>query len=414
METRCSTFTRSGIQTRLQAMNKVWALWLQGLILLTLMAASSAPTPLYGIYREHWGFSAITLTVVFGVYAASVLLALLVLGSVSDHIGRRPVIIGALLLDAVSMWIFLTAADVPALIAARLLQGLATGAATSALAAGLVDLDRQRSPLVNSVAPMVGLAFGALGASVLIQYAPAPLQLTFIVLAAILIVLALIACFLPETAGRRPGLLAAMRPTITVPIHAWRVLWLVAPIDIAAWALGGFYLSLGPTLTRQISGMDAPVVGGVMVFALTASAAITTLVLRAWQPQRMVRFSAVMLLLGIGITLGSIHAGSVGLLFIGTVLAGTGFGMGFLGALRTLLPVAQPHERAGLMAAFYILSYLSFSLPVIIAGILVNTLGLTTASYWYGGGLMCLAAAALLGTRLYRTGDVAARPSGTR
>jgi hypothetical protein len=88
--------------------------------------------------------------------------------------------------------------------------------------------------------------------------------------------------------------------------------------------------------------------------------------------------------------------------------------MGFLGALRTLLPVAQPHERAGLMAAFYILSYLSFSLPVIIVGILVNTLGLTAASYWYGGGLMCLAAAALVGTRLYRTGDVAARPSGAR
>ncbi|MDN5843993.1 MAG: MFS transporter, partial [Alcaligenaceae bacterium] len=321
------------------------------------MAASSAPTPLYGIYRESWGFSAITLTIVFGVYAASILLALLILGSVSDHIGRRPVIVGALLLDAASMWIFLTATAVPALIAARLLQGLATGAATSALAAGLVDLDRQRSPLVNSVAPMIGLAFGALGASVLVQFAPAPMQLTFAVLAAILVVLALAACFLPETAGKHPGLLAAMRPAITVPAQAWRVLWLIAPIDIASWALGGFYLSLGPTLTRQISGMDAPVIGGVIVFALTASAAITTPMLRAWPPQRMVRFSAITLLSGIGTTLGSVYVGSGLLLFLGTVVAGTGFGMGFLGALRTLLPVAQPHERAGLMAAFYILSY---------------------------------------------------------
>lgn len=407
MQTRCSALPPPDTQARLQPMNQERALWLQGAILLTFMAASSAPTPLYGIYRESWGFSAITLTIVFGVYAASVLLALLVLGSVSDHIGRRPVIIGALLLDAVSMWIFLTAAAVPALIAARLLQGLATGAATSALAAGLVDLDRRRSPLVNSVAPMVGLALGALGASILVQFAPAPMRLTFIVLAATLVILALLACFLPETAGRRPGLLAAMRPTVTVPAPAWRVLWLIAPVDVAAWALGGFYLSLGPTLTRQISSMDAPVVGGVIVFALTASAAITTLALRAWPPQRMVRFSAITLMSGIGMTLASIYVASGLLLFVGTVLAGTGFGLGFLGALRTLLPVARPHERAGLMAAFYILSYLSFSLPVILAGVLVNTMGLAVASYWYGGVLMLLAAAALIGTSLSPIVDVA-------
>src|SRR6185312_2685968 len=407
MQTRCSALPRPDTQDRLQPMNQERALWLQGVILLTFMAASSAPTPLYGIYRESWGFSAITLTIVFGVYAASVLLALLVLGSVSDHIGRRPVIIGALLLDAVAMWIFLTAAAVPALIAARLLQGLATGAATSALAAGLVDLDRRRSPLVNSVAPMVGLALGALGASILVQYAPAPMRLTFIVLAATLVILALLACFLPETAGKRPGLLAAMRPVISVPARAWRVLWLIAPVDVAAWALGGFYLSLGPTLTRQISAMDAPVVGGVIVFALTASAAITTLTLRAWPPQRMVRFSAITLMSGIGMTLGSIYVGSGVLLFAGTVLAGTGFGLGFLGALRTLLPVAGPHERAGLMAAFYILSYLSFSLPVILAGVLVNTMGLAVASYWYGGVLILLAATALIGTSLSPMVDVA-------
>ncbi|HUH39853.1 MAG TPA: MFS transporter [Castellaniella sp.] len=395
-------------------MNKETALWLQGLILLMLMAASSAPTPLYGIYRDSWGFSAITLTIVFGVYAASLLLALLILGSASDHIGRRPVIVGALLLDAASMWIFLSATAVPALIAARLLQGLATGAATSALAAGLVDLDRRRSPLVNSVAPMLGLALGALGASLLVQFAPAPMQLTYAVLIVILTALALVACFLPETAGRRPGLLAAMRPIITVPAGAWRVLWLIAPIDIAAWALGGFYLSLGPTLTRQISGMDAPVMGGVMVFALTVSAAITTLILRSWPPQRMVRFSATTLMSGIGLTLASVYMASGFLLFVGTVVAGTGFGLGFLGALRSLLPVAQAHERAGLMAAFYILSYLSFSVPVIIAGILVNVMGLAAASYWYGGGLMFLAAAALIGSHAHSLRYLMGKPCSKR
>lgn len=399
MEARRLSPSSAGAQPRLPTMNRKAALGLQALVLLTFMAASSAPTPLYGIYRDSWGFSAIMLTVVFGVYAISVLLALLMFGSISDHIGRRPVIVGALLLDAVSMAVFMTATAVPALIVARLLQGLATGAATSALAAGLVDLDHQRSPLINSVAPMIGLAVGALGASILVQFAPAPMQLTFFVLAVLLLVQALGACFLPETAAQRPGILAAMLPVVTVPAHAWRILFLVAPIDIAAWALGGFYLSLGPTLTRHVTGVDAPVMGGVMVFALTASAALAVLLLRSWPARRMVTFGAGALVLGVTTTLGGVVAGSGGLFFVGTAVSGTGFGLGFLGALRMLLPVAQPHERAGLMAAFYILSYLSFSVPVLMAGFLTNAFGLITASVYYGGALIVLAVAAWVGTR---------------
>lgn len=382
-------------------MSRPSALWLQALILITFMAASSAPTPLYSIYRENWGFSAITLTVVFGVYAISLLLALLTLGSVSDHIGRQPVIAGALLLNAISMVVFMTATAVPLLIVARLLQGLATGAATSALTAGLMDLDHQRSPLINSVAPMIGLALGALGTSILVQFAPAPMQLTFFVLAVVLVIQAIAACFLPETAGKRPGVLAAMLPTITVPRHAWRVLWMIAPIDIAAWALGGFYFSLGPTLIGHVTGIHAPVVGGMLICALTVSAAVAVLVVRSWPAQRMLISGAMALMLGVATTLGGVYDGAASLFFFGTALAGVGFGLGFLGSLRTLLPVAQPHERAGLMAAFYILSYLAFSLPAILAGVLTNALGLTAASYYYGAALIVLAAAALIGTRLF-------------
>src|SRR3546814_16712313 len=117
----------------------------------------------------------ISLTVRCGVYSISLPLALVVLGSSSDHIGRRPVIVGALLLNVIAMVLFLMAQTVSMLIAARLLQGLATGAATSALAAGLMDSDRRRSPLLNSVAPMIALAVGALGTSILMQFAPAPI-----------------------------------------------------------------------------------------------------------------------------------------------------------------------------------------------------------------------------------------------
>lgn len=400
---RFSLASRAEMRQSVQ-LSRPAALWLQALILVTFMAASSAPTPLYSIYRGQWGFSATTLTVVFGVYAIFLLLALLVLGSVSDHIGRRPVIVGALLLNAASMVVFITASSVPLLIVARLVQGIATGAATSVLAAGLMDLDNKRSPMINSVAPMVGLAVGALGASILVQFAPAPLQLVYAVLLVVLIGLALVACFLPETAVGRPGVWAALLPTVTVPRSAWRGLLAIAPMNVAAWALGGFYFSLGPTLIAQVTGLHAPVIGGLMVFVLTMAAAASVLLLRSWEPQRMLAVGAATLMLGVAITLGGVDSSAALLFFVGTLLSGIGFGLGFLGALRRLLPMAQPHERAGLMAAFYIMSYLAFCLPAILAGVLANALGLTAASNYYGMALIVLTAAALAGSRPFRLG----------
>src|ERR1700729_4602314 len=86
-------------------------------ILVTLLASSSAPTPLYATYQARWGFSPVTITVIFGVYAVAVLASLLVAGSLSDHVGRRPVLMGALGAQAVVMLLFAFAGGVDVLIA---------------------------------------------------------------------------------------------------------------------------------------------------------------------------------------------------------------------------------------------------------------------------------------------------------
>ena len=135
--------------------------------LLTFLAASSAPTPLYHLYQEGLHFSAGMLTLIFGVYALSLLAALLTVGSLSDHLGRKPVIFTALVLNMLAMLLFINESGVQWLIAARVMQGFATGMATSVLGAALLDTDRQQGPLVNSVAPLLGMACGAMGASAL-------------------------------------------------------------------------------------------------------------------------------------------------------------------------------------------------------------------------------------------------------
>lgn len=149
-------------------MNRHASLWLLGTILVAYLAASSAPSPLYAVYREMWGFSAFVLTVVFASYAFALLGGLLVFGALSDFLGRRPVIMLSLVLEISALLLFRHAYSVESLIAARLLQGLATGIATSAVSAALIDVDQAHGSLLTSTAPMVGMALGALGASVLV------------------------------------------------------------------------------------------------------------------------------------------------------------------------------------------------------------------------------------------------------
>ncbi|MES2183742.1 MAG: MFS transporter [Pseudomonadota bacterium] len=373
------------------------ALALYAVTAATFFGASSAPTPLYRMYQQLWGFSSGTLTLVFGVYALSLLVALLTTGALSDHLGRRKVILGALVLEALSMPLFAHADGVPMLIAARVLQGFATGIASSALAAAIMDCDRARGTLVNSAAPILGMAVGALGTSMLVQYAPAPLHLAYYVFFGLFVLEALGVFALPDTIAPRPGALASLRPTVRVPAVARSALLRVAPVTIAVWALGGFYLSLGPTLARAVTGSDAITTGGWVVFTLTTSAAVTVLLLRAWTGPRLLRLGAAGLVTGLLTTLAGVHTGHPTLFFLGTLLAGVGFGSAFQGALRTLLPLAAAHERAGLVAAFYVLSYLAFCLPALVAGLLVHAVGLRPTVDAYALALVLLAATALAG-----------------
>ena len=367
------------------------ALPLYAFIASMFFAASSAPTPLYRLYQEAWGFSSVTLTLVFSVYAFSLLVALLTTGSLSDHIGRRPAIIGGVVLEVVAMLIFADAHSVQMLILARVVQGFATGTATSALGAAILDASRTRSSLVNTLSPLLGMGVGALGTSLLVDYAPAPMQSVYFLLIAVFVLQAVGVWMLPETVSRSPGTLASLVPRVRVPRAARVAMLRIAPVNVAVWALGGFYLSLGPTLARAVTGGNDVMTGGWVVFALTGGGLVAVLLLRAMSTHRLLMTGGVVLAAGLLVTLTGVHAGNAGIFFVGTVLAGMGFGSAFQGALRSVLPLAEAHERAGLMAAFYVLSYLAFSVPAIIAGTMAHVVGLRLTTDVYGVTMAALA-----------------------
>lgn len=371
------------------------SLWLTVSLVVSFLAASSAPSPLYALYREAWGFSPLALTVIFSSYAFALLAALLVFGALSDHLGRRTVILASLLIELLSIVLFWSAESAGWLLAARLVQGFATGIATSALSATLLDLSPSRGALFNSVAPMFGMAVGALGSSALVQFAPAPMHLVFDVLLAILAAQTLAALFLPDTAARRPGLWQSMRPRIAIPPAARATLWRILPLNTASWALGGFYLSLGPTLAKLVTGTSAPTTGGALIATLVLAGAAAIGWVRLRPAPAVLSGSALALVIGLSLTLLGVHAHSGLAFFGGTLVAGFGFGAGFNGAVRSLVPLAAPHERAGLMAGFFALSYLAFSVPAIIAGLSTGLFGLHATTLVYGGLLVVMAVAAL-------------------
>ncbi|MFD8080806.1 MFS transporter [Kitasatospora sp. NPDC059722] len=399
---------------RLPVLGRRVAFPLHASVLVGLLAASSAPTPVYALYQAAWHFSAMTLTVVFSTYALALLVALLTAGTLSDHLGRRPVLAGALVAEAVAMALFATAQGVPALIAARILQGLATGVATSAAGAALLDFedpDRPgRATAANGITPVAGMAAGVLAATALVQYAPAPTRTVYLLLLVLFTAQAAAVLLTPETARPHPGAWRSLRPAVTVSPASRPAFALAAPGIVAAWALGGFYSSLGPSLARLIAPHATRATGGLVFFTMTAAAGLAAHAARAL-PARTVNLAGTALLIpGALLTLSSPQLHSLTALFAGTALAGAGFGAVTQGALRLLLPPAAPDERAGTLAAYYVLSYLAMSIPAVLAGLLTNLYGLQTAVAVYAATVVLLAATGL--THAARQHRPAPHPSG--
>src|ERR1700733_3494788 len=380
-------------------------------ILVTLLASSSAPTPLYATYQARWGFSPVAVTVVFGVYAVAVLVSLLVLGALSDHVGRRPVLTAALVAQAGVMLLFATASGLDVLLLARVLQGLATGAAVAAIGAGLVDLHPGRGPVANAAGAMGGTATGALGSALLVQLLPAPTELVYFVLSALFLLQTAGVRRISETSRRVPGAMRSLRPTLALPGPVRGALAVAAPSLVAVWALAGFYASLGPSLAALVDGSNSTILGGTGLFVLAGSGALTVLVFHRTDARMFALAGAGLIILGVVLVLAAVPIRSPILFFTGTAISGAGFGAGFQGGLGTVGPLAGPAERAGVIAVVYVISYLALGLPAIGAGVLVVHTTVTHTALLFGLAVIALAAstaaALLLGARRAHRRDTA-------
>ena len=363
---------------------------------ITFSAVASAPTPIYRLYQVILGLTPLTVTLIFAVYSFTMIGAFLTLARLSDFVGRKPMILAALGLNAVALALFLFAGSAEALLAARAAQGVATGIALATLGATIADTAPLASPTLNSVTAFIGLTAGSLLAGALVAYAPWPTRLVFGLLLAVTIVEMAALFFIRETAPRKPGAWSVLRPNLAVPAVALGPMIRLFPLTLSGWALGGFYLSLMPSLVVAATGIHSPLLGAAVVSALTLTGGVSALASRRLEATAAVRFSALMLSVGIVLTLFAIETGSPVGMFLGTIVAGVGFGPSYGASLRTLLPLATVRERAGLLSAYFVESYLAFALPAVFAGLAAQRFGLVRTALVYGSALVVCAVATLL------------------
>jgi MFS family permease len=354
------------------------AFWLVAFVLTVTMLGTTLPTPLYDLYQAQWHFSSVVITVVFAVYAAAVLAALLLAGRSSDQAGRRPVLAVALGASALSTVVFIVAPDVGALVAARILSGLSAGLMTGTATATLTELvpppAGRRASLVATAANMGGLGLGPLVAGLFAQYAPHPTTLVFEVYLAFLAAAGLCLLLVPETvsARRRPALRFA---GLGIPGPGRGEFIAAGLAGFAAFSLLGLFAALAPTFLGSVLHEHSLAVQGAVVFSLLAVGTLTQVALSRFSSRRVVLTGLGVFLAGLALIVTALAQASLALFLAGTVAGGVAVGAIFLGSLATANRLAPPGQRGQVISTFFVACYCGLIIPVIGVGVASAFLG---------------------------------------
>jgi MFS family permease len=381
--------------------------WVMISAYLGLMLAASAPSPLYVVYQQRWHFSAITLTSIFGVYALVLLVALLTVGGLSDYVGRKPVLLFSFAVLVASMIVFARASGVGWLYAARILQGIAAGTAMGAVTAAMIDFASPRrqplAALMTSIVPSVGLAAGAVVAGALVQFAPDPRVLVYVLLAIVFGLVMVTMAASAETAPRRPGGWSSLAPRVRVGREIRGAFTASLPGLCAPWAQVGFALSLTTTLAADQFGITDRFADGLVVAAVCGFAFAGTVLTRTVAVPRATVAGSAGLIAGSALTLVSLIGPWDAAFYLGSALTGLGVGITLGAVMRALSGLPAPADRGEFFAAVYVVGYLAFSLPAVIAGVFVVHAGLVATTVGYGIGVSALALFSAVAVAVART-----------
>lgn len=373
--------------------------WLISAAFLVVMAFSAAPAPLYPLYQQRDHFSTFMVTVVFAVYAVGVVISLLLVGHLSDTMGRKRILIPAIALNLVSAVLFLAWPDLAVLIAARLINGVGVGMISATATAHLHELHSRHRPeagparfeLVSTAANIGGLGVGPLLVGFLAQYVTQPLRVPYAVFAALL-ALALVAVWVtPETVEMRLDR-PAWRPQ-RIRAHGDRDRYLIAAVGaFTTFAIFGLFTSVAPGFVAGAMHHPSRALAGTTVFIVFGSAALSQMGTSLIRPAA--RVPAGLVIQAIGVALVAIGMGQANLaaFLAGGAAAGIGSGLLFKTAVGSVAAMAAPALRGEALAGLFTIGYLGMIVPAVGVGIATQFVAATTAVYWFTGVILALLA----------------------
>lgn len=388
--------TAAELSGRRSQSTSTWAFCAAAGALAVTMTGTTLPTPLYGLYEHRFGFGGLMATVVYATYAVGVIAALLLFGQWSDQVGRRPLLLAAILLSALSAVTFVVTDGLALLFAGRVLSGLSAGVVTGTATAAIIELappkHRRAAPLVATAANMGGLGCGPLLAGILAQYAPQPLRMPFTVDLVLLVAAGLLVLLLPETV-RASGPLRLRPQPLRVPREARGAFVSAAIAGFAGFATLGLFTSVSPSFLAQILGVRSAALSGLVVFVLFAASTAGQLATARVRAGHALPVGCVVLILGMILITASLLFTSLVLLLVGAVVTGAGQGMGFRAAITTVSEQSPPRRRAEITSTLFVALYVGISVPVVGIGACAQMLGLRTAGVVFAA---CVALLALL------------------
>lgn len=361
-----------------------------------IMIGTTMPAPMYALYSDHLHFTVLTTTVIFAIYAGGVLLALLLFGSWSDAVGRRPVLLAGALCALASGGVFLIADSVPLLLIGRLLSGLSaglfTGTATAAIVEAAPPAWQQRAPAVATIANIGGLGAGPLLAGVLVEYAPEPLRLSFVVHLALVVLATAAVLVVPET-SRRTGRPRLQR--LSVPPQVRPVFITAALSGFAGFAVTGLFTSVAPAFVAEVIGVRNHALAGLTAGSIFIASAVAQFAAARMPPRRAVALGSAILIVGMVFLAAALHASSLPALVAASVVSGAGQGISFSRGLAAIVEAAPVERRAEVSSTYFVVAYVAVAVPVIGAGFAAGAWGLRTAGITFAVAIGVLAAGSL-------------------
>ncbi|MFF6999858.1 MFS transporter [Streptomyces sp. NPDC008313] len=363
------------------------------------MAGTTAPTPLYPVYGEAFGFTPFTVTVVFAVYAFGVVAGLLVFGQLSDQVGRRPVLIVATLLALGAALVFLIARNLAVVLVARVLSGLAAALVTGAATASLTDRMDPRARVGPATlalfANMGGLASGTLLAGILADLAPDPLRTPWVVMGVLSAAGLLGVMVSGESSAHRSGFSPRPQP-LHVPGEIRSDFLRSAMAAGAGFAVLGVLTAVTGLFLGTVLDETSHSLTGLVVFIAFACTALGQLLVRSLKPSRALPAACAGLVAAAALIATAMFTGTAAPLLAGSAVNGVATGVALGHGLGNITTRGEPEHRGASVSTFFAILYTMLAVPAIGVGVLIRETSLRPAGEIFSAVVAALSLAVLI------------------